>query len=406
MTDRSSSMKSSKDPTPSPAIFRETDAGEILRLLRERDFKSTAELEQAAGLTRRRVSAAVAVLRKKGLIDTPANGRRESAETSRRAHINVDCGHVVGIDIGGSNLRIALADTKGTVLGRWSTSTKRRSSPDMVVEQIRIGVFYLLQQASVPRRSLLAVAAGAPGITNRDAGVVIATSYLKGWKNIPLRSLLESALGVPAVVENDVRLGAIGEHWLGAARGVRNFVFLAIGTGIAMGIFVNGQLVQGADGAAGEVGYMLVPETPELTRRRGKPGALESVIGGEGIKSQWRHSRNGKGASFQSNLSATEIFDRAHAGDPLAKSVLDRTARILASAVYNTSLILNSSLFVLGGGVGVNVPLRDATQRMLKRYNSLVPPKLALSGLGQDAQLMGTIRLALDKAESGVRLAE
>ena len=406
MIDRPSSLTSPLGPTPLRQMFRETDACEVLRLLRERDFKSTTELEQTAGLTRSRVSAALAILKSQGLIESPTNRKRKGDGNSMPLCRDAACGHVVGIDIGGSNLRIALADMKGTVLGRWSTSTKGGSAPEMVIEQIQTGVIYLLQQASVPRRSLLAVAAGAPGITNRDAGVVIATSYLKGWKNVPLRSLLESAFGVPAVVENDVRLGAIGEHWLGAARGVRNFVFLAIGTGIAMGIFVNGQLVHGADWAAGEVGYMLVPGAPEPTLRRGKPGALESVIGGEGIKSQWLHSRNGKGTSLQSNLTATEIFDRAHTGDPLAKSVLDRTARILASAVYNISLILNSSLFVLGGGVGVNVSLRDATQRVLKRYNSLVPPKLALSGLGQDAQLMGTIRLALDKAESGVGLTK
>ena len=401
MMDRSSSAKSSKDSTPLPAIFQKTDACELLRLLREREFESTAELERASGLTRRRVSAAVAMLKKKGLIDSPINGKRKSAGSLRPAHLNVNSGHVVGIDIGGSNLRIALADMKGTVLGRWSASTKRSSSPDMVMEQIRGGVIYLLRQASVPRRSLLAVAAGAPGVTNRDSGVVIATSYLKGWKNIPLRSLLESVFGVPAVVENDVRLGAIGEHWLGAARGLLNFVFLAIGTGIAMGIFVNGQLVHGTDWAAGEVGYMLVPGTSDAPVGQGEPGALECVIGGEGIRSQWLHSLNGKRASSQSNLTATEIFDRARK-DPRAKSVLDRTARMLATAVYNISLVLNSALFVLGGGVGVNIALRDATQRFLKRYNSPAPPKLALGGLGQDAQLMGAIRLALDTAESGV----
>jgi glucokinase len=406
MIDRPSSLTSPSGSTKLHQLFRESDACDVLRLLQERNFKSTTELEQATGLTRSRVSAAVTLLKSKGLIEPQTNQRRKSDCNSRPSPHDAAGGHVVGIDIGGSNLRVALADMNGTLLGRWSTSTKRKSSPDLVIEQVQTGVTYLLRQASVPSCSLLAVAAGAPGITNRDAGVVIATSYLKGWKNIPLRSLLESAFGVPAVVENDVRLGAIGEHWQGAARGVRNFVFLAIGTGIAMGTFVNGQLVHGADWAAGEVGYMLVPGTPETPLRRGEPGALESVIAGEGIKSQWLHSRNGRGSSFPSNLTATEIFERAQTGDPLAKSVLDRTARLLASAVYNISLVLNSSLFVLGGGVGVNKPLRDATQRILKQYTSPVPPKLVLSGLRQDAQLMGTIRLALDKAESGLGLTE
>jgi len=102
---------------------------------------------------------------------------------------------------------------------------------------------------------------------------------------VPLRSMLESAFRIPAAVENDVRLGAIGENWKGAARGVRDFVFLAIGTGIAAGIFVNGKLMRGMHFTAGEVGYMHVPGTPEQPAKQGEPGSLESIIGGEGYGS-------------------------------------------------------------------------------------------------------------------------
>jgi glucokinase len=239
-----------------------------------------------------------------------------------------------------------------------------------------------------------------PGVTDTEAGMVIATSYLGGWRNVRLRKLLESALNIPAAIENDVRVAAIGENWRGAARGVSDFAFLAIGTGIAAGIFVNGQLVRGRDWSAGEVGYMLVPGTTEAAAKRGTPGSLESIIGGEGIKLQWTNARNGNRNSLRPNLTATEIFDYAKAGNPLAKSVLDRSARILAYAVYNISLVLNSSLFVLGGGVGASAPFLEATRRILRSYNEPVRPKLTLSTLGQDAQLIGTIRLALDTAES------
>src|SRR5208282_2791766 len=207
----------------------------------------------------------------------------------------------------------------GTVLGKWSASTKRTSSPDMVIEQIRAGVKHLLQRASIARRSLLAVAAGAPGITDGDAGVVVATSYLRGWKDVPLQSLLESALRIPAAVENDVRMAAIGENWRGAAQGIGDFVFLAIGTGIAAGVFANGKLIHGAHGTAGEVGYMHVPHATEEPARPGEPGSLESAIGGDGIQRQWS-SACVDNASPQ-NLTATEIFARASNGDPLAKSV-------------------------------------------------------------------------------------
>jgi predicted NBD/HSP70 family sugar kinase len=313
-------------------------------------------------------------------------------------------GHLIGIDIGASNLRVALANTKGEVLAKWSTSTNRTSSPKMVIQQIRTGVNHLLQQASVPHSCLLAVAAGAPGITDGEAGVVIATSFLKGWKSVPFAHLLESALHVPAAVENDVKLAAIGEHWMGSARGNGNFVFLALGTGIAAGIFVNGQLVRGKNCSAGEVGYMVVPGTSEAPVKRGMPGSLESVIGGDGIGTQWLRAGNGRHNSEPQDLTATEIFAHAASGNRFARSVLEHSARILAYAVYNISVVLNTSLFVLGGGVGMSAPLLHATRKILKQYDEPALPKLITSKLGQDAQLMGAIRLALDKAESHTKL--
>ena len=144
---------------------------------------------------------------------------------------------------------------------------------------------------------------------------------------------------------------------------------------------------------------MLVPGTQETPAKRGAPGGLESAIGGESVSLQWSRSRRVRRRSLAHSLTATEIFDEAHAGNPLAKRVLDRSSRMLAYAVYNISLVLNCPLFVLGGGVGLSVPLLEATRRILKQYKEPVQPKLALSSLGQNAQLMGTIKLALDKIQ-------
>src|SRR5271155_3020766 len=244
-------------------LLKQMDAREVVRQLREREFDSRDILGRHAGLSPSRLSAAVSLLVKKGLVEKTSNGKSNAGRRNNALRINAGYGHVLGVDVGGSNLRIALADMNGRVLGKWSTSTKKTSSPDMVIEQIRKGVKNLLEQASVSRSSLRAVAAGAPGITDRDAGVVVTTSFLKGWKDVPLRRLLESSLRIPAAVENDVRMAAIGENWMGAARGVGNFVFLAIGTGIAAGVFANGRLIHGRDWTAGEVGYMHVPGVPE-----------------------------------------------------------------------------------------------------------------------------------------------
>jgi glucokinase len=309
---------------------------------------------------------------------------------------------VAAVDIGGSNLRVALADLSGNIVGRWNASTKATSSPEMVIAQIERGIERLFRQASSSPGSLLSMAVGVAGATDSKKGHVLATSYLKGWKDVPLRQMLESRLRVPAAIENDVRMAALGEHWRGVARGVKDFVFLAIGTGIGAGVLANGKLIHGAYGTAGEVGYMLVPNANENPARPGEPGALESLLGGDGIQRRWL-SVSSDGASAR-NLTATEIFARADAGDPLAKRLLDQSAKLLAHTVYNISLVLNSAVFVLGGGIGVSASLRDASNRILAKYNTPSRPKLVISSLGTDAQLTGAIWLALTMAKRSARI--
>ncbi len=311
-----------------------------------------------------------------------------------------DSGYVAGIDIGGTNLRLALADMDGVIQAKWSSSTVGVRGVDGVMQLIGNGVEHLLQQVSAPLGALKAVAAGAPGITDVDAGIVIATSYLMGWRDVPLRAMLEDALNVPAAVDNDVNLAAIGESWAGAAKGVRDFVFLAIGTGIGAGIVLNGCPLRGTNWTAGEIGYMLVPGTADMPLNHGEPGVLESMIGGEGIKAQWQSLCRADGTALPKDLTATEIFDHALAGDPRAQTILQQSARMLSYAIYNINLVLNCPLFVLGGGVGVHVGFCDATRNMLEQRNMRGMPKLLCSTLGADAQLMGALRLALDTAAS------
>ena len=305
---------------------------------------------------------------------------------------------VAAVDIGGTNLRVAVADGNGAVLARWSASTVGLRDAQLVVDLIREGVHHALRLAGRPVGSLRAVAAGAPGVTDTDRGVVIATSYLLGWRNVALRDLLEAALGVPAAIENDVNLGAVGECWAGAASAASDFVFLAIGTGLGAGIVLGGKLFRGSRWTAGEIGYMLVPGTSTNSVDSGQPGALETMIGGAGIRAQWQQLWDAGGVSLPRDLSATEIFDHALAGDKTAAVILQQTARMLAYAIFNIWLIFNSPLFVLGGAVGLHPALLAATRMHLQELRGTVQPQVELSTLGADAQLFGAIRLALDTA--------
>jgi glucokinase len=323
-----------------------------------------------------------------GSISPAANGQLRAAK------------YVIGADIGGTNLRLALADAAGAIVGRWSASTAGAGNAETVLGLMRVGVDALLAEALLTEDSLSAIAAGAPGITNVDSGVVIATSYLLGWRDVPFRELLETEFGVPAIVDNDVNMAAIGECSAGIARGARDFVFLAIGTGVGAGIVLNGQVHRGSIWMAGEIGYMLVPGTSDAPVERGEPGALEGMVGGEGIKAQWKSRWSESLTTLPKDARATQIFDHALEGNALAQEVLQLAARTLAYAIYNTSLILNSPLFVLGGGVGIHPALGDATRVVLDQRRAQIQPTLVHSSLGADAQLIGAIHLALEAANN------
>lgn len=330
-----------------------------------------------------------AMLQKK---PTRTNGNSQEIET----------GYVVGADIGGTSLRLALAGMDGNVLAKWKVSTAGIRDANVVVGLIQEGVESLLQENRLSRSLLRAVAAGAPGVTNVDAGIVIATSYLMGWRDVPLRALLEARLGVPAAVENDVNTAAIAESQIGAGQGIRDFVFLAVGTGIGAGIVLNGRLFHGMNWSAGEIGYMLVPGTSVEPVETGEPGALESIVGGEGIKSQWQSLWRQDLTPLPKDLVATEIFDHAVAGDSLAQKVLNRSAQTLAYAIYNLAVVLNCPLFVLGGSVGMHPALWNLTRDILAQRDKRVQPKLLRSTLGPDAQVNGAICLAIEAAGSRV----
>ena len=310
--------------------------------------------------------------------------------------------YVIGVDIGGTNLRLAIASTAGQVLARWSTKTIGIDDPSRIVAMIDAGVTYLLDQQSSSRDRLLAIGVGAPGVTDVKAGIVLATSYLMGWHNVPLQQLLESAIGVPVVIDNDVNIGAVGERWIGTASNEDNFVFIAIGSGVGAGIFLNGHLFRGSNWMAGEIGYMLVPGTSEELVDPSQPGPLEEIVGGEGIRKHWRKLLSENKSILPPTLTATEIFDLALTGETLAREILEQAARVLAYAINNLMFILNCPLFILGGRLGMHPALCEATRQILKRRDAGISPRLMISTLGEDAQLLGAVKLAIDRvSQSG-----
>lgn len=387
-----------------PELLREVNARQLLRLLRLHGPCSRADLVRWSGLSAPTVSSAVSFLHDHDLVEAMGPGRSNGGRRPALLRFNHGLGYVVGVDIGRSVIRVALADLRGIIIERWVTDCPAKLSPEQAVRRLAMGIRELERRHGVRPEKVLAVAAGVPGITNPVAGVVISVpNFNPRWDDVPLRRLLERKCGVTTAVENDVNLAAAGESWCGIARGVKDFVFLSIGTGVGAGIFVNGQLYHGSEWTAGEIAYLYVPGTEEAPLALRRRGPLESVIGSEGIEQFWLSLGGGakSGGKRVPRLEAAEIFDLAGRGSAPAQDVLQQTARILADAITNVCVILNSSLVVLGGRIGTHPALYQAADRILER-NEFSRPRLAVSSLGREAQLFGAIWLALNVADSKI----
>jgi glucokinase len=386
-----------------PSHLRQVNARGLLRLLREHSPCSKADLVRLSGLSAPTVSSAVAHLESLNLVENLGDGESSGGRPPEMLRFNATRGYVAGVDIGGTRLRMVLADLNGRVVTQWATQfTEKQRTPKAVCCLIHDGLKMMCQDAGTSLKKVLELTVGAPGVTNVDAGIVLSAPNLKDWNQVPLRSMLERETGIPTTVENDTNLAAVGEHWKGSATGVDDFLFIALGTGVGAGIFLRGRLHHGANWSAGEIGYAAVNGQPRQPLEVRATGQLERAIGGLAIEAEWRRmlsrERRSDGGELE-QLRASEIFDLAVDGDRLAAQVVQYTAQILADCIVEMSLTLDPSVVILGGGVGSHPELCKATEKLLAR-NEFAKPQVRSSSLGTQAQLYGAICLSLTASEA------
>ena len=390
-----------------PPHLREANCRALLRLLRKSSPCSKADLVRSSGLSAPTVAAAIAQLTEYGLVEPIGEGKSSGGRPPDLLQFNAAHAYVAGADIGGTYLRMMLADLDGKPVATWEARLEDgRKTPAAVVARMREGLEAMSEAASAHGR-VRHITVGAPGITDVRQGVVKAAPNLQAWNDVPLQSLLESGLDIHATVENDVNLAAVGERARGIAHDARDFVFIAMGTGVGAGIYIEGSLHHGATWSAGEIGYLPVAGMPRETMRLDGTGQLERVIGGAGIEDAWRAilDRERLAEPALRKLRASHIFDLAGdlaaEGQVLATEIVESTARILADAISILGLLYDPKLVVLGGGVGSHDILREATERFLNE-NQLAQPMLRTSSLGKQAQLFGAISLSLAAIEAGL----
>jgi glucokinase len=306
--------------------------------------------------------------------------------------------HTVAVDVGGTQLRVAVYGP-GSLTPIHQKRILTRSTQNTAIERL----IDLIASVWPGQELVSSIGIAVPGPTDPNLGIIYAAPNIPGWKNIPLRQILEDRFGVPVYLGNDANLAALGEWRYGAGQGHHNLVYLTISTGIGGGVIADGRLLLGDSGLASELGHItLIPDGPLCGC--GLPGHLEAYASGTAI-ARYVREELAKGRASMLNLqpppNAKEIDDAAKLGDPLAVEAISQAGRFMGYGIANFLQIFNPSIIILGGGVSRSGSYWwDAVQQSLRRsvisdayFQSLV---LTPAALGDDAGLLGALALARD----------
>lgn len=353
---------------------------------------SRASISKQTGLSKQTVSELVRILEEDGWVRETGRTSGHVGRTATTYELIPESAFMAAVDLGGTKLRVAIVDLAGTVVAEVVEPTH----PDgggAVATQIGALVGRAATEADVDRAQIRQTVVGCPGVPDQSTGHVNFAPNIAGIDSFDFRAAVAAATGTQVMLENDVNLAVLGEQWLGAGQGVDNLAFIALGTGIGAGIVVNGGLMRGATGAAGELGYLPFgadPFEPESLR----VGAFERVTATRGMRAAYL-------AATGVMLEVPAIFAAADAGDAAAQDVLSGVARQMARAVATLGAVIAPELVILGGSIGARPEIIAATKAELARCFPF-PVRIEPSQLGNHAALSGAVAIGLTELHTAL----
>jgi len=376
-------------PMPSPAITsvtRQLSRRSVFEALLHRGPISRADLAKVTSLSKQTMSEVIDAFEQQGLVRSVGRTSGNVGRTAVLYELSPDGGHVLGIDLGARRLTVALADIAGRVLAEADEPTDSRGGAWTLDQIARLSDRLARDNHTHPSR-IRSIVMATPGVVNPKSGAIEMAPNITGLDHLNVVGLLGEKLGSPVVLENDINLALLGEIWHGCAHNVDNVAFLALGSGVGLGLYVNGRLVRGENGAAGEIGYLPIGGDPLQAECR-LQGCLEYQIGATGVVRRYREAG---GSEVESER---QVFERAQAGDPVAANVVEETARLTALAAAAVIATVDPQLLVLGGSVGARPDFADKVARVLSQLSAR-PVEIRTSTLGRRAGVVGALSVAL-----------
>ncbi|MGB9729987.1 MAG: ROK family protein [Thermoprotei archaeon] len=316
--------------------------------------------------------------------------------------------YAIGIDIGASNIRIALANSGGRIISKVVESTPKSGNNLAIPKLISSMINTILQENSISLNEILGIGIGSIGPIDLNRGIILKTANLP-FKKIPLVSYFKNHFNTNVILVNDCVAGVIGEHIFGAGKMHENLVYITISTGIGAGVYVDGKPLIGKDGNAHEVGHMIVDPKGKLTCGCGGKGHWEAYSSGSGIpklvklilskkdKNQIKESLLLRLTNNIEKIDAKTVYEAAKLNDKLALEIIEQINKYNIIGFANIINVYDPSLITVGGSITLNNPdlVLNPIRQNVKKYIINRPPEIMLTPLGEDVVLYGAIAIAL-----------
>jgi predicted NBD/HSP70 family sugar kinase len=368
-------------PRAVPGLLKRINEREVLETIRAGAPISRAEISRRAGISKPTVSLALQTLVDAGLVREAARGPDGPGYGAVYFEPVAEAAAVLGLDLGARFVRGAVCDLGGAIRARQDVELAVADAEGAIdaIGRLRAS---LLDASGLDASLVDGVVVGVPGVVESDGTLSLAEN-VAGLEGRPLARELQAALDLPVTLENDINLAALGEQWQGVARGVDDFVFLSVGTGMGAGLVLHGELHRGRNGAAGEIDFALIglgetfdPSAPQVSALAAERAGLRE--------------------------DPRAVFGAARNGDEGARAVVEEVARRIALHIAPIAAVVDVELVVLGGGIGANGDLLlDPVARLLAEWLPF-PPRVEVSTLGEAAVLTGAVAVGLHAALENV----
>ncbi|KRO92184.1 MAG: hypothetical protein ABS08_06835 [Actinobacteria bacterium BACL4 MAG-120507-bin0] len=380
------------DPIPSVRdrhdLVRKINQQRIMKIVSEKNPIGIPQLIKASGLSRPTVDLIISLFLENGLIRESGFTHGRPGRKAALYELDLNTGFGVGVDLGGSKIACAIADIGGKILADIYEPINPKGGSSIIAQIIEM-INNVAQKANISPDKIKQISIGTPGVISKDGQLSLGAN-VQNLDGMHLQSILRKLFDVEVGVENDLNLAAVGEFLHGSAKEILNFALIQLGTGIGAGIFVDGQLVRGARGAAGEVAFL--PLFGDLTDPWAvENGLIESVVGTKGITKRYQEL-----TKSNKQVTVKEIFELASKGQPDALTVVQEVGKYLGYLCASLKAIVDPELIIIGGGIGSNQMLLPIIQQWA---NKLVPfeVKIITTNLDVKAGVIGAAAYAAEK---------